>query len=335
MRSSREGKRFFLATVLIVVASLNTGNNLIYLILSMMLSIGVLSVVILGLNMRGLTLSVFQSQPVFANSPADIDITISNAKKIPSYSVRVLLPQQNGGDAYFPEIPGRSHLSKSAPVLYSRRGRYGHGDIFFESSFPFIFLSKRVSSRSDREVIVYPEIKKIDGIIPESALDECETCPPKFGRGDTLAMIREFRYGDDWRRIHWKASAKTAKLMVKEYAGEELQNLTVILDNLSPPDPALFEKAISFAASVSDRFLQEGFLVRLLTCRKLMPFGSGREHLFKILGLLALIEGQDSWECQLSDDAESSGFVILILNENSPLQRLIPISDMVVYAANL
>src|SRR4030042_3369409 len=94
MKLIREGKRFLIATAIIAVAALNTGNNLIYLILSMMLSILVLSILILRGNMNGLDLGVYQSQPVFANNPAYMNITISNRKRlIPSYSIKVLMPE--------------------------------------------------------------------------------------------------------------------------------------------------------------------------------------------------------------------------------------------------
>ena len=83
MKLSREGKRFFLAALLIGIAAFNTGNNLIYLILSMMLSILVLSVIVLRLNMKALVLRVAQNRPIFANSPSNIDVTLSNGKKLP------------------------------------------------------------------------------------------------------------------------------------------------------------------------------------------------------------------------------------------------------------
>jgi uncharacterized protein (DUF58 family) len=122
--------------------------------------------------------------------------------------------------------------------------------------------------------------------------------------------------------------------MVMEYAAEEPRKLTIILDNLMPYDSELFEKAVSFAASISDRFLSEGYFVRLLTCGKVVPFGSGREHLFKILDVLAVIDGKDSWDCHVSGEPEGSS--ILILNsEYSVLTRYMPASDMVIYAADL
>jgi uncharacterized protein (DUF58 family) len=335
MKLSREGKRFSLVTVLIAAAALNTGNNLIYLILSMMLSILVLSIVLLRINIKGLVLKVSQVQPVFANNAAYMDVTLSNKKRtIPSYSIKVSMPKSTKGQAYFPKISGSSELSRTAAIVYKRRGIYRYGDFFIDSSFPFIFFSKRIMCKVDGEVLVYPEIKETDGIIPESTGEGYELSYSSIGTGDEFAMIREYRYGDDWRRIQWKASAKTAKLLVTQYAAEEPKRLTVILDNLMPHYTESFERAISVAASITDRFLKEGFFVRLLTCKKVIPFGSGMEHLFKILDVLAVIEGQNSWECPLSDELE--GLIILVLNsEHSSLRRFINSSDMVIYATAL
>ena len=69
MKSTREGKRFFLAAFMIALAAFNTGNNLIYLILSMMLAIFFLSIIVLKINMRKLVLKVYQDNPVYADTP--------------------------------------------------------------------------------------------------------------------------------------------------------------------------------------------------------------------------------------------------------------------------
>lgn len=334
MKLTREGKRFSLATILIAVAAINTGNNLIYLILAMMLSILVLSIVILKMNMKGLVLKVFQNKPVFANSPASVEIAVSNKKSVSSYSIRVFTSGNIEGQTYFPKISGLSDAATNVPIICRKRGVYQQGDFFFASGFPFIFFSKKSVCKVEGELFVYPEIREVEKLIPEISGEGYELSRELYGRGDEFSMVREFRYGDDWRRIHWKASAKTAKLMIMEYAVEEPRKLTVILDNLMTQDAEAFEKAVSFAASVSDRFLKEGFFVRLLTCRKVIPFGSGREHLFKILDILALVEVQHSWECPLS--AEPEGLTVLILNsEFSPLKKFIPVSNIVINAATL
>jgi uncharacterized protein (DUF58 family) len=335
MKVSREGKRFILTTGLVLIAAFNTGNNLIYLILSMMLSILTLSFLILKINMKGLMLHVSHVHPLFVNKTENMDVVLSNKKKfIPSYSLNLFMSERARGRTYFPEIAGSASKSGSIPVVYKKRGIYKYGDFSIESSFPFIFLSDSVLCGIDGEILVYPEIKDIDEILPEITGESYELSHVKTGISDEFSMIREFRYGDNWRSIHWKASAKASKLMVMEYTADEPRKLTVILDNLLPHNPESFEKAVSFAASVSDRFLKEEYFVRLITSRKMIPFGTGRDHLFKILDVLAVVEGQDSWEYPMSDKPEGPAILILCSGE-SLLAKFISASNMVVYASNL
>jgi uncharacterized protein (DUF58 family) len=335
MKLTQEGKRFFIATVLIAFAAFNTANNLIYLVFSMMLSILFLAYVILRWNIKDLILRVSYTQPVFAKRSARINISLSNDKKhIPSYSIKVWIPEQTEGTAYFPEVSCLSEIQQDVPILYERRGMYKYGNFFIESSFPFLFFSKKIVSHIEGEVIVYPEIKELDWGITATVNEWYEASQARIGKGEEFSMVREFRYGDDRRRIHWKASAKATQLLMKEYATHEPKKLTIILDNLKPQNEESFEKAVSLAASMTDKFLNEGFFIRLLTCRKMIPFGNSKDHLFKILDILAAIEGQDSWECPISDEFEGTNIVILG-SEGSPLSRFITETDMVIYATAL
>ena len=335
MKLTREGKRFSLATALLALAALNTGNNLIYLIFAMMLSILILSFVILKLNMLGLLIRMHQGVPIFAKNNSDVDITFINTKKvIPSYSLYIRFPRHIEGEVYCQRVSAKKASTITANIVFRKRGIYRKGDVYIESGFPFIFFSARRTVNVEGEVIVYPELSTVYDKIPELHGSGFSASRTKTGKGDEFATVREFKYGDDWRKIHWKASAKTTKLMVLEHAAEESRQLTIILDNLLPRDTISFEKSVSYTASVVDQFLKEGLYVRLLTCRKLIPFGSGEEHLYKILDVLAVIKPQDSWECPLS--AEPEGSVLLILNsEDSPLKKFIPFSSSVIYAPAL
>ena len=115
MKLTREGKRFFLASILIGIAAFNTGNNLIYLILSMMLALFVLSVAILRINMKNLTVRLFQPGPVFANNPADIALTVKNLKSFPSYSLQGSRVRSNGQQYIFPLCPCNFRSIRNSP----------------------------------------------------------------------------------------------------------------------------------------------------------------------------------------------------------------------------
>ncbi|MFI0741239.1 DUF58 domain-containing protein [Streptomyces sp. NPDC021100] len=120
-----------------------------------------------------------------------------------------------------------------------------------------------------------------------TAVPYCEPLPPlrmsgdAAGRGDgslrTLALAgdddiipRAYRHGDDVRRIHWRATARTGELMVRREEQQRRAQATVLLDTrgvafagAGPGAP--FERAVAAAASVAVHLLQLGFTVRLLT----------------------------------------------------------------------
>lgn len=335
MRPTKEGIRFLLATLLIAVAAFNTGNNLIFLILAMMLSMILLSVVILRYNLKGLTLAFSTVHPVFVKNRAVFKISLSNKKKLmPSYSIHVTIPKGIAGQCVMPYVPPMSNTSVEMDSIFTKRGIYRYGDFTLESSFPFTLFRKNIKAYIGGEVIVYPEIKEIDELIPELTKTDYTAHTTRHAPGDEFLTIREFRYGDSMRRIQWKASAKTGKLMVKDTGTDEPRLLTIILDNIKPLHAESFEKAISFAASLADRFIRLGFFVRLITCKKLIPFGSGLEHLFKILDALAVIDEDDTWECPMMDEMHGTG-VLILKSDESALKKAAPACSMVVYAPDL
>lgn len=237
MKPTREGIRFLLATLLIAVAAFNTGNNLIFLILAMMLSMILLSAVILRYNLKGLALAFSVVQPVFVKTRAVFRVSLSNRKKLlPSYSIHVTIPEGISGQCVVPHIPPASNASSDMESIFTKRGIYRYGDYTLESSFPFTLFRKNIKVHNPEEVIVYPEIKGIDELIPELIKSDYTAYTTRHAPGDEFLMIREFRYGDSMRQIQWKASAKTRKLMVKDTGTDEPRLLTIILDVLAVID---------------------------------------------------------------------------------------------------
>ncbi len=337
MKTTREGKRFVLATLLVMAAAFNTGNNLIYLILALMLSLAFLSLVILKINLSGLYLDVSPVSPVFAGEEASFSTTLRNGKRlIPSYSVNVAtegMPVRT----YYPLIPPRGEITKVSRILFRKRGLYGHNDFIAASGFPFILSTGCRKVRVSGEVLVYPPVRDVEEAMADILGIEGGEAVRIAGSGDEIYSLRDFRHGDDLRRIHWKASAKISELVVKEYGEHDLRRTTIILDNLKSRDGAagdedeIFEATVSLAASLAKFFLDRGHLVRVISCRKVVPFGTGDEHLYSILDILAAICEEDRWESPFPGEGE--GIVISVLKSPGPSAGLAAMGDMVVHAS--
>jgi uncharacterized protein (DUF58 family) len=307
---TREGKRFLVASFLIAVAAANTGNNLIYLMLSLLLSFLLLSVILLKINLRGLSLDIFQQAPLFASEESVLTVAMKNGKRrVSSYSVHCMLPGASR-PAYFGRVKALGKEQRDVGVLFERRGLYRYGDFQLRSGFPFVLLSHTRAIPVEGEVLVYPALRDLTGMSGAGSSESAELLR-RSDSGDDMYSLREFRYGDDWRKIHWKASAHTGAMYVKEYAEYESARVTIVLDNLLPEGGQLFEKAVSLAASLSLHFIEKSYFVRVVSSRKIISFGNGEEHLFNILDVLAVIREEESWDSPMQDGRE--GYFITIL----------------------
>jgi uncharacterized protein (DUF58 family) len=70
------------------------------------------------------------------------------------------------------------------------------------------------------------------------------------GEAEEFVSLRDYRSGDTPRRIHWKAWARTGRLVIKEYQDEFFVRHALLLDTFPAADTIAFEAAVSLAASV-------------------------------------------------------------------------------------
>ncbi len=327
MRPTREGARFLLATGLIGLAAMNTGNNLIYIIFGMLLSVLVLSYALLRINLSGLVLKVEAEHPVFAGQKAYFRITVRNRKKrFTSYSLRIRFPKgllAGERTGYIPVVAPSASETSEEQLVFRRRGSFRYGDFIVESSFPFIFFIRRVTLSAQGEVVVYPRVKELElEALRRSAAGERITSRP--GRSDDLLMIREFRQGDDMKQINWKASARLDNLMVKEHSEHESRMVTLVLDNAGPAMEFAFERGVSFAASAAWSLGLEGYHIRLVMCGAEVGFGTGLAHVYRLLDALAVAVDGSSEECpevvEVEDDAGIN--VVILKGEHSPMAAM-------------
>ncbi|MET9428673.1 DUF58 domain-containing protein [Streptomyces sp. NPDC003036] len=117
--------------------------------------------------------------------------------------------------------------------------------------------------------------------------------------GDDDVIPREYRYGDDLRRVHWRSTARYGELMVRREEQPHRARCTVLLDTRAVayqgggPDSA-FEWAVAGAASVLVHMLERGFEVRLLTDT----------------GGALLGEGSDGFVGATQDSADAAGLLM-------------------------
>lgn len=317
IRLTKEGKRFLIAVALIGLASVNTGNNLIYLIFSMMLALLFISFIIASVNLRKIECTAEFEEPLYANTPFEIRVAFHNKKIIPSYSIAMMFPSSISRELYVPVIKKGRSREKFYNVLTMNRGRYRLKHLKLRTGFPFVFMNLYKDIDYGRELIVYPQIMDVSSLLKDIPLQFSEREGMRITTGGDFLFSREYLYGEESKNIDWRATARTQKTMVKEFSTGDERLATIILDNSIDVDDIVFEKAVSVAASTCSVFAEKDYYVRLITCGKVVPFGKGRMHLFKMLDILAGIQTLKAAGCPVEELTEGTN--ILILSSENPV----------------
>ena len=135
----------------------------------------------------------------------------------------------------------------------SRRGRLQVGPLTSDRSDALGLASCRTTIGDTAALLVHPRqyaARPATGIRQRHHFEGPVSMGPLRGSID-LRRLREYVPGDEVRHVHWKASARTGRLMVREYADPEQPRLRLLLDTrTSSLHPDRFEAAVSIAASI-------------------------------------------------------------------------------------
>jgi uncharacterized protein (DUF58 family) len=325
LRFTRDGKYFVIISIAIGLAAINTGNNLLYLILGWLLSVIIASGVLSDLTMRGIRVSRRPPGRVHANRPFLMEIAVENVKsRLASYSIEVedlVDGKPLDKKCYFLKIPAGKVQRTSYRHTFSRRGVHTFDGFRVGSKFPFALFRKARDVAAEDEVLVFPAIFHVPPPSPR-ARRQGDTQAMRMGRRGEFFGLREYRDGDDRRDIHWRSTARTGRMLVREYEEEAQRRATIVCDNALPRVPTeeqehALEQAISLAASLATTYIRVGYAVRLVTRGTLIPFGAGDIQLTRILHTLALLEtvtDQERFSGSIDPRAES---VLVIPRESA------------------
>ncbi len=283
------------ATFAVGLAAINTGNNLLYLILAMMLSFMVVSGFLSEQTMRRLILRRELPRRIFAGSPADFGLRLFNGKRrLSSYALHLREEDPTGGrpaTRFFLRIRPQGREVWRYPLTFGRRGWQMLPGVRLLTRFPFGLFAKMSRPIACDPVLVYPALRVLrrEEIPPALAPGWREQNRP--GRGAGLYNLRPYRSGDDPRLVHWKTSAKAGDLMLKELEDEERPRLRLALEDpaVGTP-PSVVDANLSYAGSLAALAVRRGTAVQLLTAEGATEFGQDERHLDRILERLALYE---------------------------------------------
>lgn len=313
---TRDGWYFLIATLLIGLAAINAGLNLLFLVWGMMLFLILSSGVLSELCLRKLEVRRATPLAVHAETTYLMGIALANHKKrLPSFSVEVedlVDGKPIDKRCYFLKLPAGRTQETAYRHVAVRRGRLRLSGFRLSTRFPFGLIHKSRDVVAPAELLVYPALC----VVPRELMRGFAS---HHGRGEhkwrsrrgEFFGLREFRQGDDPRDIHWRTSARRGAPFIRETEDDEGQEVCLVVDNAAYnaadnstdlagfasgdasatiQADAAFEKMISLAASVACELLQRGYRVGLAARGDEITPEGGQAQATRLLRFLALIE---------------------------------------------
>ena len=254
--------------VLIVIVGFsawNTGNNLLFIVLSFLVAAIIVGFFAGSICLKKLDIRMRFPDTIFAGEPTPILVSLTNRKWLfPCFSVvaevrgkerersiaademDAILPHWLASRlskapvvrqtlCHFPHIGRKETLEVKTDNVFPHRGRLMIKDFELSTKFPFGFFRhrRRLPARA-AELIVFPKIEITDVELENNPMHAGNHTAGKRGIGLDLLALREYQPHDDLRRVDWKATARTMQLTVREYANEDEKRVTVILDTRLP-----------------------------------------------------------------------------------------------------
>lgn len=295
VRVTNLGLGFILTTLVVAIAATNTGNNGLYILLSLLLGVLVVSGVVSRRNVEEIAVTLDGPAEVFAGEPVRFRVSLRNRGGRPKSALLVKVSGK-AAPMLFPSLGTGAESERGVDLVFPRRGRHRVESILLFSGYPIGLFRKGRLHPVNEERIVYPSPKAVS-FPPAEATEAVDDGidPRRKGRGAEVLKLREAIPGDDPRDIHWPQTARQGKPIVKERASELGREIVVHLDTARPASAGAawdeaFEDAVREATGMVLKFLARGERVGLLCGDLFVPPAMGPLHRTTVLTALALAE---------------------------------------------
>ncbi|HEU5102115.1 MAG TPA: DUF58 domain-containing protein [Roseiflexaceae bacterium] len=300
------------------LAAQGTGIRLFFHLFYLLLALLALSYLWAWSNLRGLrVLRETFTHRTQVGEQARERITIRNIWPLPKLWVELRdhsdMPQHGSGFVTY--LPGHDRRRWVARTPCTMRGKYTLGPATLISGDPFgIFrLERQVEGTS--EVLVYPQTTPLPGfVLPSAELPGGQDVKSRtYHVTPNVSTIRDYQPGDSFNRIHWRSTARTGQLMVKEFELDPTAEVYVVLDmqeriqqqlitdqapreQAGKREPRLPESTEEYgvlaASSIARHLLEQNRSLGLVSWgqhREVIPAERESRQLFKILEALSVL----------------------------------------------
>ena len=245
-------------------------------------------------------------------------LTLTNRSRRRSGGFTAIDPPTEGAQlSVQPLAPGAS-AERAYRLPTRRRGVIIVGPLTVRRADLLGLVAADASGGGTSTLLVHPRRHRVGvslGAHPRHHHEGIIAPRPMAGSTD-LRAVREYVLGDELRHVHWRATAKTGRMMVREYVDPAQPRFTVLLDDRADAlDEDGFEAAVEIAASLAHASASAGTQTRLLTTTGLDLHPNGGLTGSRVLqdALCAVEQGGDELNPEVLASRCDSGTSLVLL----------------------
>jgi uncharacterized protein (DUF58 family) len=269
---TREGKWIIGITLLLGAAAVNTGNNLLYLLLSLAISVIAISGILSELCLRDLELTRCYPAEVPAGEVTPLRLEVLNAKKRAALHIEagelVDSPNVLVRPGYVLHLAPHERGQAFGAIKPLRRGPLATVGLLLTTAYPFGFARKSRLYDAPVRLLALAGVADVELPWRGAAQRGAQHSSQRAGQGDAFRGLRDARLGDAMRDIHWKVSAKRDRLVAREWEADASRVALVRFAHVAPGDDddvATLDRACATVAGLCAALLKDGLAVGLQT----------------------------------------------------------------------
>ena len=278
MAITREGIVYVTIMSVMFLGSIIGRTNMLMFVFAMMIGPWVLNGWIAFSMVRRTHTKRILPHRVMAGELISIEIEVENRKWLLSSWLLAARDQvvhhrdHFQASALFVRVPAGQTRRGHYFVRFHQRGEYSFGPLELTTHFPLGLVERGLLFNDFAKLIVHPRVGRMTSRWRSDLWNATELAEQRRMRAglfdDEFHRIREYRPGDNPKAIHWRTTARSGELMVREYQQTRDCDLVLLVELWQPAQPTAadldrVELAISFAATVLHENLRQSREARL------------------------------------------------------------------------
>jgi uncharacterized protein (DUF58 family) len=221
----------------------------------------------------GLNVSRHAPPEAFVGDQVQVDLVIENRSRGTRLSIVVRDPHIEPAATFVQAIRPGELVTVRTSRRAARRGVVDGAPVEVASSAPFGIAEARRTIESSGRTVIFPPLVPLSRLpFLEGASAQASLLAPgaERGHGQDFLGVRDYRYGDNPRNVHWPSTARRGALVVKEMELERPASLVVLVDTWADGGRAetVLDLCCTIAASVAVEALATGHDVLLAAARE-------------------------------------------------------------------